>query len=152
MQTDNPKSKEIFKGLVFTNDERKIIDSKFQIVKVKKGDLLLKSGDIVDSQYYILNGCLRSYHIDAHGKEHTIQFGINNWWISDYTAFFTSEKSIMTMEVIQDATLYKISKNEKDILFQKTPTIDRFFRVKLERAFGAFQKRILLNCLLSQKW
>lgn len=151
MQTDIPKSKELFKGLVFTNDERKIIDSKFQIVKVKKGDLILKAGDVVDSQYYILNGCLRSYHIDAHGKEHTIQFGINNWWISDYTAFFSTSKAVMNIEAIKNATLYKISRENLEDLYGQFPTIESYYRKKLENSFTVYQKRILAELSQSAK-
>lgn len=145
MKSDNSKIKDVFKDLCFTPTEIKIIESVFHKVNVKKGTILLNAGDAVDTQYYILEGCLRTYHIDAHGKEHTVQFGIKDWWISDFTAFFNSEKAIMTIEVIQDATLYKISKTERDYLYRKIPKIDRFFRIKLEKAFASFQKRILAN-------
>jgi CRP-like cAMP-binding protein len=145
VKSDNSKIKDVFKDLCFTPTEIKIIESVFHKVNVKKGTILLNAGDAVDTQYYILEGCLRTYHIDAHGKEHTVQFGIKDWWISDFTAFFNSEKAIMTIEVIQDATLYKISKTERDYLYRKIPKIDRFFRIKLEKAFASFQKRILAN-------
>jgi CRP-like cAMP-binding protein len=137
--------KKIFKNLRFTNEEIIIIESVFHKVNVKKGTILLNADEFVNAQYYILEGCLRSYHIDKQGKEHTIQFGIKDWWISDYTAFFTSEKSIMTIEVIQDGTLYRIAEEDKEFLYEQIPKIDRFFRIKLERAFGSFQKRILAN-------
>ncbi len=145
MRSDNSKIKEIFKDLTFSEEQIKVIESVFYRVNNKKGDIILKANDNVDFQYYILNGCLRSYHVDDHGKEHTIQFGVKDWWISDYTAFFSSTKAIMTIEVIQDATLYRISKEDKEILYSKVPIIETFFRKKLERAFAAFQKRILAN-------
>ncbi|WP_296314440.1 Crp/Fnr family transcriptional regulator [Winogradskyella sp. UBA3174] len=145
MQSDNFKIKDIFKDVIFTENEVEIITSLFHKINVKKGSVLLNAGESVNEQYYILDGCLRSYHIDTHGKEHTVQFGIKDWWISDYTGFFTSEKSIMTIEVIQDATLYRIAVKDKEYLYKKIPKIDRFFRIKLERAFAGFQKRILSN-------
>ncbi len=145
VKSDNSVIKEIFKDLSFTDDEIRIIESVFHKVLVTKGTILLNADEFVTAQYYILDGCLRSYHMDTHGKEHTVQFGIKDWWISDYTAFFTSEKSIMTIEVIQDATLYRIAEHDKESLYSQIPKIDRFFRIKLERAFGAFQKRILAN-------
>ena len=145
MKSDNSKIKDVFKDLCFTPHEIKIIESVFHKVNVKKGTILINAGSIVDFQYYILDGCLRSYHVNAHGKEYTVQFGIKDWWISDFTAFFNSEKAIMTIEVIQDSTLYKISKTERDYLYSKIPKIDRFFRIKLEKAFASFQKRILAN-------
>lgn len=145
MKSDNSVIKEIFKNLSFTDKEIQIIENLFHKVIVKKGTILLNADEFANTQYYILNGCLRTFHIDTHGKEHTVQFGIKDWWISDYTAFFTSEKSIMTIEVIQDATLYRITEKDKETLYQQIPKIDRFFRLKLERAFASFQKRILAN-------
>ncbi|WP_323789382.1 Crp/Fnr family transcriptional regulator [Psychroserpens sp.] len=145
MRSDNSKIKEIFKDLSFSEEQIKMIESVFYHVKFKKGDTILKANDRVDHQYYILEGCLRSYHIDKLGKEHTIQFGIKDWWISDYTAFFSASKAIMTIEVIQNAIMYRISNEDKEKLYLKIPKIETFFRKKLERAFAAFQKRILSN-------
>lgn len=145
MQFDNSEIKEIFKDLVFTKSEIKIIESVFHKINVKKGAILFNAGDIVDYKYYILEGCLRTFYIDSHGREHTIQFGIKDWWISDFTAFFSSEKAIMTIEAIQASIIYRISKKDKDYLYNQIPKIDRFFRIKLEQAFASFQKRILAN-------
>ncbi len=148
---DNSKIKDIFKDLVFSEDEIKVIESVFYKVDAKKGIVLLNAGDNVNEQYYILEGCLRSFHIDTHGKEHTVQFGIKDWWISDFIAFFSSEKAIMTVEVIQDAILYRITDKDKEYLYQQIPKIEHFFRIKLEKAFASFQKRILTNLSLTAK-
>ncbi len=145
MNSDNSKIKEIFKDLLFSDEQIKVIESVFHKVKYKKGDTILKANDKVDYQYYILEGCLRTYHIDTYGKEHTVQFGIKDWWISDYTAFFSTSNAIMTIEVIQDATIYRISRKDKERLYAEIPIIETFFRIKLERAFAGFQKRILSN-------
>ena len=145
MRSDNSKIKEIFKDLSFSKNEIKIIESVFHKVIYKKGDILLQPDDMVENQYYILDGCLRSYHVDKQGKEHTVQFGIKDWWISDYTAFFSDSKSIMNIEVIQDAIVYRLSRTDKEYLYAQIPRIESFFRKKLEKAFAAFQKRILSN-------
>ncbi|WP_367063074.1 Crp/Fnr family transcriptional regulator [Algibacter sp. 2305UL17-15] len=137
--------KEIFKDLSFSDEEVMIINSVFHKETHKKGAILLKAGDSVDAQYYIESGCLRSFYNDAQGKEYTVQFGYKDWWISDYTAFFSESKSIMTIEVLEEATLYKISKEDKEFLYAKIPKVETFFRIKLERAFAGFQKRILAN-------
>ena len=145
MKTNNSKIREIFKGLSFSLDEINIIESVFHKVSFKKGDIILETNDVVNDQYYTLEGCLRSYYLDLQGKEHTVQFAIKDWWISDYTAFFSDSKAIMNIEVIQDATVYKLCKKDKEELYAKIPKVESFFRKKLERAFAAFQKRILSN-------
>jgi CRP-like cAMP-binding protein len=135
--------KNIFKELSFSEKELKLVESVFHKVNIKKGELLIHPGDVVDAMYYIAHGCLRAFHIDSQGKEHTIQFGIKDWWMSDFTAFFSDEKAIMTVEAIEDSVIYRISAKDKEYLYTEIPKIDRFFRIKLERSFAAFQKRIL---------
>ncbi|NRA91261.1 MAG: Crp/Fnr family transcriptional regulator [Psychroserpens sp.] len=151
MRSDNSKIKVIFKDLSFSEEEIKIIESVFHKVILKKGTTILKPDELADSQYYILEGCLRSYYIDNQGKEHTVQFAISDWWMSDYTSFFSDTKAIMNIEVIQDAILYRISRDEKEFLYEQIPKVETFFRKKLERAFAAFQKRILSGLSLTAK-
>jgi CRP-like cAMP-binding protein len=107
METDNSKISEIFKNLIFSEAELKIIESAFHKVNCKKGTIILNADDMANDQYFIYSGCLRSYHTDNQGKEHTVQFGIKDWWISDYTAFFSEDKALMNIEVLQDAVLYE---------------------------------------------
>lgn len=145
MKSDNSIINIIFKNLVFNDKEISIIESVFDKVTLKKGTVIIKTDEPVDYQYFTLRGCLRAYHLDNQGKEHTIQFAIKDWWISDYTAFFSDDKAIMNVEVIQDAVLYRLCKKDKEALYVQIPKIESFFRRKLEKAFAAFQKRILSN-------
>ena len=46
--------------------------------QLKKGDLILKSGEMVKKTYFIIDGCVRSCLTDQAGKEHTIQFATEN--------------------------------------------------------------------------
>lgn len=143
MNAENSISKKIFKGLIFTKQDDATISSFFKVIKVQKGVVLIKPEDIVNDIFFISSGCLRAFYIDRNGKEHTIQFGIKDWWISDFTAFFSGAKAIMYIEVLKDAILYKITSEDRETLHLQFPEIHTFIRKKLESAFAAFQKRIL---------
>tara|TARA_B110000967_G_scaffold200282_1_gene235845 strand:+ start:109 stop:693 length:585 start_codon:yes stop_codon:yes gene_type:complete len=151
MTIDDSITLEIFKNISFSQKERTSIDHKFEKLNLKKGHLLLNANDIVFNQYYVRDGCLRTYFIDSDAKEHTLQFAIKDWWISDYTAYFTTTKSIMSIECIQNATIYKISKESVENLYIEIPQLEIFFRKKMEGAFSSFQKRILGNLSQSAK-
>ena len=151
MNIENSIISEIFTNISFSEKEANLIKSKLKKLTLKKGVMLLKADEKVTNQYYVFNGCLRTYFIDKSGKEHTLQFAIKDWWISDYTAFFTSNKAIMYIETLQEATLYKISKKNMDDLFKEVPQLETFFRKKMEGAFSSFQKRILSNLSQSAK-
>ena len=145
MNTNNCIITEIFKDISFSEEEKQTILNHFETVQVKKGEYILNEGEQVNHQYFVLNGCLRTYFINKQGKEYTIQFAIKDWWVSDFTAFFSASKAIMTIECIQEATLYKISKQSTEDLYKDIPQLETFFRIKMEKAFASFQKRILGN-------
>lgn len=151
MLTSSSKTREIFDNISFSENEIRIIESIFNKVKYKKGTQLLQINEVGDIQYYVLDGCLRLYHVDANGKDHTIQFAIKDWWICDCTAFFTDTKATMSIEAINDATVYELSKKDRDYLYLQSIKIESFFRKKLERALASFQKRILANISQSAK-
>jgi len=50
---------------------------------VKKGEILQRRGDLNHKIYEVESGLLRSYHIDANGKEHIFNFGAEGWIIGD---------------------------------------------------------------------
>ena len=143
MSKENSIALEIFKNISLTKEEAVFISNLFERIELQKGDSLLQPNCTVENQFYVHSGCLRSYFIHPSGKDHTIQFAINDWWISDYTSFFTAQKSVMNIECLQDAVLYKLSRKNMETLCQTLPKIETFFRYKLEKAFAHFQKRIL---------
>ncbi|CAI8225949.1 MAG: Uncharacterised protein [Formosa sp. Hel1_33_131] len=69
---------ENFKYLSFTQKERDRIKREFKKNRSKKRDILLKASDVVYNQYYVCDGCLRTYFIDNSAKEHTLQFAIKD--------------------------------------------------------------------------
>lgn len=135
----------LFFTLDFSPEEVIFLNEKLDRLDLKKGDFLLKNGENVTNQYYVESGCLRTYFVDDSGKEHTLQFAIHDWWISDYTAFFSAGKAILNIEVLQDSVLYRVSKEDMDVLFKDIKGLETFFRKKMERAFAGFQMRILAN-------
>ncbi|NLR94493.1 Crp/Fnr family transcriptional regulator [Flammeovirga agarivorans] len=137
--------KAAFNGVDLTEEEWQFIKDRIALQHFKKGDILLKEKDEVLTQYYVIEGCLRSFFIDTHEREHTLQFAIHDWWISDYTAYFDASTAILTIECIQDTTVLELSRITQKEVFEKIPKVESFFRDKLEHSFGAFQLRIINN-------
>jgi CRP-like cAMP-binding protein len=137
--------------LSFTNEEINFIGRKYEKATFKKGEIVLRANEKVDHQFFVFDGCLRTYLISKTGKEHTIQFAIKGWWISDYIGYFSETKSILFIECIEDATLFKISRDDVEEIYTKIPKVEHFIRKKLERSFVSFQKRILANLSQSAK-
>ena len=143
--------KQIFKEVNLSDTDAEIVSAKFKEIRVPKGKVILSAGQLVPYQYHVHSGCLRTYYLDSSGKEHTIQFAVTDWWISDYTAFFTGGQSILYIECIQDAVIYQISKESMEKLYLDVPLTETYFRIKMERFFATFQKRILSDLAMPAK-
>ncbi|MEM7551022.1 MAG: Crp/Fnr family transcriptional regulator [Bacteroidota bacterium] len=142
---------EAFKGAAFSRKELVTIGDSLKRIDLKKGDFVLSKEQTVLHTHYVYNGCLRSYFIDESGKDHTLQFAIKDWWISDYTALFSEGKALVNIECIQDTTLYRLSRKKMEQLYLDIPTFETFFRKKLEKRVAAFHKRTLDNISLTAK-
>jgi CRP-like cAMP-binding protein len=136
---------DIFDGFDLSPAELEKIATNFKKISYEKGDIILDAGSTVKYQYYVLSGCLRTFFIDGKDKEHTLQFAIKDWWVSDYTAYFSSGKAIMTIECLQDATVYRIPRLQTEALCRDMPKLETFFRKKIEGGFATLQMRILSN-------
>ena len=123
--------------------------SLFNQVHFSRKQLLIKPGQEVLHQYFVVNGCLRTFMIDQDGKEHTVQFAVENWWCSDYIAYYNLEPSILYVECIEDCDLLEVRKSDLIENFNSSQKLESFFRQQLESAFVAFQKRILSNLHLT---
>lgn len=133
----------ILKKITLTEQEFQGVLGHFESIEPKKGSRLVSHGTIVQHQYFVVKGCLRTFMIDPSGKEHTIQFAIENWWVSDYISYYKGVRSFLTVECLEDCKLLKVGKDDLSRLFDQLPQIERFFRKQLENAFVAFQMRIL---------
>jgi len=112
-------------------------------MSVYKGDVLIRQGQAVKNTYFVKDGCLRAYCIDKNGKEHTLQFAIKNWWISDFIAIYNNELSTLTVECIADSNIIEFNAKLLDKIYSKFPEFEAFQRKNLERHVVSLHKRIL---------
>ncbi|BDD10846.1 hypothetical protein FUAX_32780 [Fulvitalea axinellae] len=70
-----------------SDEEFDFILGHFTPVRKRKHQYLIQEGDYVDKEYWVVKGCLKTYFYAESGKEHILQFAMENWWTSDYEAF-----------------------------------------------------------------
>jgi CRP/FNR family transcriptional regulator len=122
--------------------EEKILLTSGQYKKVKRKEHLLNEGQVCTNNYFVSRGCLRMYIQTMDGEERIVQFGIDNWWITDYTSFDTQKPSCFNIQAVEDSEIVAINKQTMDQLFKSIPSLERYFRVVLQRAFSASVMRM----------
>ena len=108
-----------------------------------KGSVLIRQGQNVNKIFFVTDGCLRSYCIDKNGKEHTLQFAIKNWWISDYIAIHNNESATLTIECLKESNVIEFNATKLNEIFTLFPEYEPFQRNVLERHVVSLHKRIL---------
>ena len=86
---------------------------------------------------------MRSFCIDNNGKEHTLQFAIKNWWISDFIALYNNESASLNVECLRDARVIEFNAKQLEGIFSLYPEFELFQRKNLERHVVSLHKRIL---------
>jgi len=139
----------IAKHVDLTEEEQKIVLKAFKSERYSAKEKILIEGEICFNSTFVLSGILRNYCIDEQAVEHTANFATTGWWIADMYSFLSQKPSISYIEVVEDAMVLKITRNDQLKLFDDVPKIERYFRILVERSLVANQQRLMDNLSLS---
>lgn len=109
---------------------------------VEKKELLMRLGDHIIHDYFVLSGCLQMYFIDNEGKEHTIQFALKGWWLADYLSLQKKKPTEFYIQAVENSALLSISPTKRDELFRAFPKMESYFRAVYQIAYGTYQTRM----------
>ena len=133
------------KLLPLDSEEIEAVKAAFIERKIKRRQFILQEGDVCKLNTFVVEGCFRMYFVDENGKEHNIQFAVENWWIGDIGSFHSEEPSKLYIEAIENSVILQIKKQDQLDLFDNYPKFNQIFRVFTENALVAFQRRVLQN-------
>ena len=125
-------------------DEKQFV-SIVRTTKIKRRQFIVQPNFTCSHQTYILKGAFRSYFVNNEGTEHTIQFGIEDWFISDFNSYVSQSPASLFVEALEDSIVQQISYEDVENLCDKNPKFDRFFRLVAQKSFAFSQRRILSN-------
>ena len=123
-------------------EEKRFIRS-FETQHVPKRTKIVEQDSPCQNFYFVASGSLRAYHLNSDGKECTLMFAIEDWWITDMDAFINSKAASLTLETLEDSHLYSISLNTLNDLLASKPQLEKYFRILFQRAYVREQRRAL---------
>lgn len=139
----HPLRQHIEEIISLTDEEFHFVLSHFKQTNKRKHQYLVQEGELVNKEFWVIKGCLKSYFIDDTGKEHILQFGMENWWITDYESFVKQTQSKTFIDCIEDSELLYITFEDRDKLTAQMHKMERFWAKKSKIGRIALQNRIL---------
>ena len=125
------------KHITLTKTEEKYITSLLDFKIIKAKEFLVQQGEISKQSAFVLNGCLRGYTIDSEGTEHVLSFAPKDWWIADMYSLLSQKPGNLNIEAMVDTEVALISKTNQDLMYEKVPKLERFFRIIIEKSLVA---------------
>ena len=135
----------ISKYISLTSEEIEFFTPLVKSKSLAKGEFLLREGAVCKYETFVTKGCLKTYYQDENGVEHIIDFLIEEWWANDLYSLFTQTASKSNIKAIEDTEVLQISKNNLEILYQKIPKFERFFRILFQNAYITQREQINSN-------
>ena len=137
------------KHIHLSSEEQALFLSKTEIRHYKAKTILLHAGEVCKYSYFINSGILRSFNINDHIVEHVLSFACSGWWIGDMYSLLSQKPGNLFIEVLEDAEVVILSKENQELLYQEIPKLERFFRILTENSLVAHQERLMDNLSLS---
>ena len=121
--------------------EAEQVRSAVNVVSVHKKEWILKPDEICRNNYFVSKGCMRLYFINRNGQEQIMQFGLENWWITDYSSFETGKPSHYYIQAVEDSELISLNKKVMEELLLQVPKMERYFRIIFQKVHTASTRR-----------
>jgi CRP-like cAMP-binding protein len=127
----------------FTDEEFAFMEARFLPKVLPAGGFLQRAGDVATYAAFVTSGCLRSYVIDAKGKEHIVQFAPEEWWLADATSLMSGTPSQYFFEAVEDSELLVIDARSHEQVVERVPGYAAGMRMGLQRQAAAKDQRIV---------
>lgn len=137
--------KYIHRLIVLSDEELSDFTTAFSFKKIKKKQFIIQPDFPAKYRTFVLKGALRSFVIDHDGVEHTIQFALEDWWISDINSYLYQKPATMFVVAIEDSEVLQIDYETEQRLKQSNHKFETFFRITAERTAAFHQRRIITS-------
>ena len=131
------------KTINLSESEFDYVFSHFESISFKKGQSIINPGDAVNQEYFVLEGCIKTFYVNDAQKMFILQFAMPEWWASDYNSLYFDLKATVCLDCIIDTEALIISNESREKLCREVSQMEYFFRWRSNKGYVAIQKRLL---------
>lgn len=143
MNEFDPFIEHILKKISLSPEEMAELTSAFKWRKIKKKQFIIQPEFIANHRHYVIEGAFRAYVIDDKGNDHTIQFAIDDWWITDINSYLYQKPSTMFVVALEDSTILQIDFQSEQRLKGSNYKFETLFRMMAEKSATFYARRII---------
>ena len=126
---------------ISTEDEEKI-KKYFKVRNVEKNEILLNAGEVCNHLYFVVQGILRTFHLNANGTEFTRLIRKENQFCTVLLSFLEKKSSIATIQALEKGVLLVISSEDFRTLTKESEIAQKMYTKTLEDFENFHLKRL----------
>lgn len=127
------------------DEEIDLFSSAFREVFVKKRQFIVQPDFTNRHRSFVVQGAFRAYAVTNSGQEHTLQFAIENWWVSDFNSYIYQHPATLFIVALEDSVLLQLSYDDEQKLKSSNHKFETFFCKMAEKGLAFEHRRILFN-------
>lgn len=121
-----------------SKEEEQAIANSMQTKTFKKGEFLLKEGQISTKTFFVLKGCVREFLINK-GEEQSTNFYTENQWAISLNTFTPDQPAKHNWVCMEETTVVTGDEQQAQALFSVFPRFETISRTILETAFAEYR-------------
>ncbi|UII79167.1 Crp/Fnr family transcriptional regulator [Flagellimonas sp. CMM7] len=125
------------KYVALTEDDFQKMFRYFELRTVKKKEILVEVGSICRDNHFVLDGCLHMFFTNDKGVERTVQFAIENWWMTDNLAYHNQTVTDFSIQAVENTRLLTITHGKQELLLKEFPQLEKYFRIIYQISYGS---------------
>lgn len=133
----------IGKHISLDEREKSIVLSHFTQKLVQKKEIILNQGQACKKIFFVESGSFRAYNLNKEGKESTIMFAIQDWWITDMNCFVNQLPAQVSIVALEQSVILELDFQSLEDLYIEIPVMERYFRILFQKAYIREQIRTL---------
>lgn len=133
----------ILKRITISQPNLNTVLSYFKEQEVRKDEILLAEGEASKRMYFVKNGCLRIYFLQADGAEATRYLAFENNFATGLTGFISQQPSQENIQALEKTEVLYIAREDFYTLLDQIPEWEKFYRSYLEGAYVTNTKRLM---------
>lgn len=130
------------RSVPITDEQFEFIKTQFAPRKVKKGEFLVREGEISKFGIFVASGCLRTYTIDGTGKEHILQFSVEDWWTGDRNGMVSGTPASCFIDALEDSEVLLFNNDALQKLMEYIPGVAAQYARGLQKHTAATDERL----------
>ncbi|MBN2658924.1 MAG: Crp/Fnr family transcriptional regulator [Spirochaetales bacterium] len=127
-----------------TPDQLRELAEALPVIEHRRGTILVRQGDAAEDCYFVLKGCLRLFHTDEEGNEHTAELYTELQSLTIFESYKEGKPSPYSVECVEDCLLLEGDMQNEEEMNRKFPFLQDIVRSALESNLASGQMDMAL--------